>query len=61
VKLAQAASVPVRRPPRFAEHSHAILGDLGCPPDEMTALRDAGVVPATRRIPTRPVPEEKTT
>jgi crotonobetainyl-CoA:carnitine CoA-transferase CaiB-like acyl-CoA transferase len=61
VKLSQAASVPVRRPPRFAEHSDAILGDLGCPQDEIAALRDAGVVPATRRISTRPVPEEKTT
>ena len=61
VKLPQAGSVPVRRPPRFAEHSDAVLADLGCPQNEIAALRDAGVVPATRRIPTRPVPEEKTT
>ena len=61
MKLSHAASVPVRRPPRFAEHTDAILGDLGCPHGEIAALRDAGIVPATRRTPTRPVPEEKTT
>jgi crotonobetainyl-CoA:carnitine CoA-transferase CaiB-like acyl-CoA transferase len=61
VKLSHTTTPPVRRPPRFAEHSDAILGDLGCPHDEIAALRAAGVVPATRRTPTRPVPEEKTT
>jgi crotonobetainyl-CoA:carnitine CoA-transferase CaiB-like acyl-CoA transferase len=61
VKLSQTTTPPVRRPPRFAEHTEAILGDLGRTQHEITALRDAGIVPATRRTPTRPVPEEKTT
>jgi len=63
MKLSHAASMPARRPPRFAEQSTSILDELGCPPDEIAALRAAGVAPEQpmRRTPPRPIPEEKST
>jgi crotonobetainyl-CoA:carnitine CoA-transferase CaiB-like acyl-CoA transferase len=63
IKLSNAAAMPARRPPRFAEHGTSILGDVGCSPDDIAALRAAGVAPEQpiRRTSTRPIPEEKST
>lgn len=34
------------RPPRFAEHADEVLGEAGFSPERITALREAGVLPA---------------
>jgi crotonobetainyl-CoA:carnitine CoA-transferase CaiB-like acyl-CoA transferase len=61
VKLSRTPSLPARRPPRFAEHTDAVLAEAGCSGDEIAALRAAAVVrdQPLRVKPTRPAPEER--
>ncbi|MEO7404879.1 MAG: CaiB/BaiF CoA-transferase family protein, partial [Burkholderiales bacterium] len=49
IKLERTAGAPRAKPPRFAEHTSAILAEAGFAADEIESLRAAGVLPTTRR------------
>jgi crotonobetainyl-CoA:carnitine CoA-transferase CaiB-like acyl-CoA transferase len=49
IKLSRTPGGARRRPPRFAEHADAVLGEHGFTPAEIAALKAQGVVPTQRR------------
>jgi formyl-CoA transferase len=49
IKLSRTPGGTRRKPPRFAEHGDAILAEHGYAPDEIEALKQAGIVVAARR------------
>lgn len=44
IKLHRTPAIPAGNPPRYAEHTHALLGELGYGADEIAALERAGAV-----------------
>jgi formyl-CoA transferase len=49
IKLSRTPGGLRSKPPRFAEHSEAVLKERGFSGDEIAALRQSGVLPAKRR------------
>ena len=49
IKFSRTPGGPQTRPPRFAEHGHAILAAAGYADREIDRLRQEGVAPAARR------------
>ncbi len=49
IKLSRTPGGLRRKPPRFAEHADAVLGEHGYSATEIAALRDAGVLVTQRR------------
>jgi formyl-CoA transferase len=49
IKMSRTPGGTRRPPPRFAEHTEEVLGRHGFGPDEIEALREAGVLVGERR------------